>query len=274
MKFYGHAEEVADKVLNSFKNGTLPAALAQVFIKRDDESPCRKWSFCNQLIVALMGYSDARGFRQWESVKRSIKKGEKAFHILAPVTITKHDDKLDKDYRVLIGFKSIAVFGYGQTKGPELPGKKEEQIFVDALPFIEVAKNWGLTVGTYNGSDKNYLGYYEHGKGIALGVENLATWAHELIHAADHKVNGDIVFNKANTSESEIIAELGGAVLLCMIGRDKEADLGGAWHYIDKYAERIKKPPIQACERVVNRVCKAINLIVETASKEKEAILT
>lgn len=270
MKFYGHAEEVANKILDSFRNGTLPAALAQVFIKRDDESPCRKWSYCNQLIVALMGHHDARGFRQWQAVNRSVKKGEKAFYILAPVTITKHDDKLDKDNKVLIGFRSVPVFGYDQTEGEDLPGKEEEKVFVDALPFVEVAKTWGLTVATFNGNNKGYLGYYEYGKAIALGVENLATWAHELIHAADHKVQGDIVLKTTDSSEREIIAELGGAVLLCMIGRDKEADLGGAWHYIDSYAAKIKKSPIQACERLVNRVCKAIHLVVETASQEKE----
>src|SRR5689334_19781216 len=86
-KFYGHAEEAANDILRAFQSpDQLPGALSQVFVRRKDDSPCRRWSWRNQLIVAVRGYSDARGFRQWEQVGRRVKKGEKAFRILSPVT--------------------------------------------------------------------------------------------------------------------------------------------------------------------------------------------
>jgi integrase len=69
-----------------FRAGNVPKALAPIFIKRRDGLPCRRWSWSNQLITALHGYADARGFRQWEQAGRHVKKGERAFDILAPRT--------------------------------------------------------------------------------------------------------------------------------------------------------------------------------------------
>ena len=58
------------------------------------------------------------------------------------------------------------------------------------------------------------------------GVQNLSTWAHELIHAADDRL-GKLGKCKVN---NEVVAELGGAVLLQCLGKPVEADLGGAWN--------------------------------------------
>jgi hypothetical protein len=86
MQLYGKAEEVGNKILEAFQSGRIPQAIAPVFIRRKDQVPCRAWSWNNQLIVALMGHEDARGFRQWKEVNRQVRAGEKAFHILIPLT--------------------------------------------------------------------------------------------------------------------------------------------------------------------------------------------
>ena len=58
-------KEVADTVLRASQEpGQPPAALAPIFIRRKDDSPCRSWSWMNQLIVALHGHSEACGYRQ------------------------------------------------------------------------------------------------------------------------------------------------------------------------------------------------------------------
>ena len=69
------------------------------------------------------------------------------------------------------------------------------------------------------------LGQYRHGTGIALGVENLSTWCHELVHAADDR-NGKLRGKKVR---KETVAELGGAVLLSILGYENKTDLGGCW---------------------------------------------
>ena len=88
MDFKEQAQAAAQVILDAFEQGTIPQALAQVFIHRTDDVPARRWSFSNRLIAALHGHFDARGFRQWKTVGRYVKAGQRAFHILVPRTIT------------------------------------------------------------------------------------------------------------------------------------------------------------------------------------------
>ena len=57
-KYHGKAEQAAKRILDVFQNGDVPKALATVFIKRNDLSPCRSWSWSNQLLTALAGTDD------------------------------------------------------------------------------------------------------------------------------------------------------------------------------------------------------------------------
>ncbi len=143
-RFYGKAESTAGRILELFRSGNVPRALAPIFIRRRDAVPCRAWSWSNQLLTALAGYDDARGFRQWEQVGRDVKKGERAFYILAPLMrkVTERDDETgDESERVAVyGFRSVPVFGYEQTDGKALPDRVESERFIDGLPLVSVAR--------------------------------------------------------------------------------------------------------------------------------------
>jgi hypothetical protein len=267
MRFYGKAEGVATRLIEAFQNGDVPAALAQSFIRRKDNVPCRSWSICNQLIVAMNGETDARGYRQWQSVGRHVRKGEKAFHILVPIVKefeTTDENGEPKTESRIVGFKAAPVFGRSQTEGEPLPDADPQALrWIESLPLIDVARSWGLNVETYNGRPNGPLGKYRHGQSIALGVENLATWAHELVHAADDRLGR--LTERGQHWRAEAVAELGGAVLLCCLGRDHEADVGGAWQYISRYAESAGKEPINVCLSVMRRTAEAVALILDTA---------
>lgn len=90
------------------------------------------------------------------------------------------------------------------------------------------------------------------GQSIALGTRNLATWAHELIHAADDRLQATGL-RGGQRWDQEIVAELGGATLLEIAGEPVESDLGGCWQYIRRYAEQAKLEPLTACQAVLNR---------------------
>ena len=268
MKYYGKAEEAANRLLHAFETGNLPQALAQVFLRRKDDVPCRQWSWNNQLMTALMGYSDARGFQQWQEVGRQVRKGEKAFAILAPLMTAKKgtDSETGEETaeRSIYGFKGIPVFGYEQTEGEPLPEQETDaENWIATLPLLEVAQSWGLTVNTYAGRQHKPLGHYVRGRAIAVGVENLATWAHELIHAADDR-NGTLK-ERAQHWRSEVVAELGGAVLLECLGLMEESDRGGCWQYVRQYAEGENKDPLMLCGQVSDRVCRAVARLLEEA---------
>ena len=141
-----------DAVIACFDTGHLKP-LASVFIKRNDDVPCRKWSWRNQLLCALNGFSDARGFRQWQGVKRSVKKGEKAFFILTPLTKKITNKETGEERVIVFGFGSAAVFGAEQTEGEPLPDSDPRiENWIDSLPFIDLVRGgWGLQVGVFDG---------------------------------------------------------------------------------------------------------------------------
>jgi hypothetical protein len=281
MKYYGQAQGVAEQVIQRFKEGSVSQPLADIFIKNSPGSPSSFWSYRNRLIMHLIGQTyDARGFKQWLEAGRKVKKGTKAFHILAPV-MAKVEVEDEQGAKVLIsrlvGFKSVAVHPIHDTEvfDEELWAKSstpEDGVrkFLDELPLREVAKAWGIELAAYSGREKAAKGWYDRGGVIGLGVKNLSTWTHELIHAAEDKLG---VLPKGlrgmERQQAEVVAELGGAVLLIMMGYEVEADTGGAWKYIYSWADKDEDKAISMCLDVLGRVCEAINLVMETAAKEK-----
>ncbi len=271
MKMIGkHTKAVGERIVEAFRNPEqLPKALAPVFIHRKDDKPCSRWSWHNQLVVALCGTVDARGFRQWNHVNRKVKKGAKALWILAPCVkrISEKDDAgEDRARQVVYGFRSVPVFALEDTEGDPLPETDDRyDSWARELPLMEVAEAWGINVGTFSYGGGNPLGYYRYAasgnQAVMLGVENLSTWAHELVHAADHRVTN----LKGEKWHKEIVAELGGAILLECLGMTYDADLGGAFDYIERYAEEARKDTVKACIDVLDRVCNCVKLILDTA---------
>jgi hypothetical protein len=270
MKYYGKAEEVAARIVEAFKSGNLPKALATVFIRKKDGVPCREWSWNNQLLCILNGTEDARGIKQWNEVGRKVKKGSKCFHILVPLmkTIKETDPTTgqEKKRERLCGFGTAPVFALESTEGAEIP-KKDEDVaqWLDSLPFIKVARSWGLDVDAFNGLEGKPHGKYVRNTAIALAVKNYSTWAHELIHAADDRLG-----NLKETGQhwrSETVAELGGAILLEATGHEYTSDRGACFEYIRAYAMDAGIEPVQACMTVLKRTCDAVNLLLSAAEK-------
>jgi hypothetical protein len=265
MRYLGTAEAAADTIVRAFQNpNTLPAPLASLFIETGPGIPCRKWSWRNQLLVALAGHADARGFRQWQEVGRWVRKGEKSFTILVPVVKLSRDEESGREKEILIGFRGVPVFGIGQTDGQPLPAADPATLrWVENLPLVGVARHWGHRVEVFNGAESGRHGFYRRGFGIGVGVKNLSTWAHELVHAADDRAGN--LTERGQNWRSETVAQLGSAVLLRLLGHEEEADLGGSWRYIAPYALAAKTDVVGACCQVLDRTCQAVRLILDTA---------
>lgn len=263
MKTSEIAEQASARILDLFQNPErLPAALAKVYLSPAlSGAPCEKWSIGNRLLLALADTSDARGFKQWQEAGRQVKKGTKAIHILAPSTRKITDE--DGTERVIVtGFRGIPVFRIEDTDGPAIERAKHAE-FIDSLPLVEVARAWGIKVnilpaGAYYGA------YYPGQNRIGLVVDNLSTWAHELIHAADDRAGN--LTERGQHWRSETVATFGSAVLLSLIGHGEHADLGGAYSYIEGYAKEAKLSPVQAALKTLDRMHVAISLILEQAA--------
>jgi hypothetical protein len=188
--------------------------------------------------------------------------------ILGPVTRKVKDKTTGEEKVIVCGFKGVPVFGLEQTEGAPLPTEDPEiEKWVNSLPLLAVAKQWGLSVEVFDGEKANFLGCYRYGDAIQLGVKNLSTWAHEFGHAADDR-NGKLV-ERGQHWRSETVAELGGAVLLEILGFKQEADLGGAWEYIQSYAAKEDIGVAETCMKVLDRTCAAVGLILDTAEEMK-----
>ena len=270
MKLIGkNTQAVADRIIEAFREpDQLPKALAPAFIHRKSDSPCRRWSFYNQLLVALAQTGDARGFKQWKEAGRKVKKGSKALWILGPCLKTIKDKDCagdEKAKQILFGFRSIPVFRVEDTEGEALP-EDEYADWIKQLPLIEVAESWNIHVDTVSHRDGDPLGYYQYGsasQAIVLSTENAATWLHELTHAADHRIGG----LKEAKWHKEVVAELGAAVLAQCLGLERESDLGGAYEYVKSYSSRAGIAPVRACIDVLNRVCSCVTLILDEAER-------
>jgi len=267
MQFYGNAERAGKAIVELFRTKDVPAALADIFIKRGTGVPMRGWSFLNQLMASFAGATDARAYGSWKKIGRQVRKGAVGFDILAPCRITKTDEKTGKKSSFLIGFRSQREFDISQTDGEPLKGCEESDKVLNELPLREVAKKWGLVVSTYAGREHGTKGWYRHGKEIALGTKNWATWAHELIHAADDRLG--TLKETGQHWASETVAELGGAMLLLSLGYEREADIGGCWNYINHYAKEKDMDPAQACIKMMARTEKCVKLILKEAGMDK-----
>ena len=199
---------------------------------------------------------------------RQVQKGQKGVPILIPLhyKVEDEDERGDDEpeYR-LAGFSSAIVFGKQQTEGDPVPGEEENDRFIESLPLIEVAEAWGVTVETYNGEGARALGKHRSGH-IALGVKNLSTWAHEMIHEAESRILAGGM-KPGQDPKQEIVAELGGATLLELIGHETASDRGGAYEYVKQYA---KGDPIAECMNLVNRISSAVAKVLSTAESLRD----
>jgi hypothetical protein len=278
VKFYSpEAEAAASRILEAFEHpDTLPQALAQIVLATG-ERHADNYSHRNQLIVWIMNYTDAAGYKQWlNDYGRQVRKGEKSFAILAPVTkkffVTERDAETGQERKrpvtQLVGWRDVRVFGIEQTDIANVEkwekyaaANAENTAFVERLPWTEVARSWGLAVAADGRLEKyGAHGCYTHGRGIEVAVENLSTWAHELIHAADDRL-GCLTKKPGQQPDNEIVAEVGGAVLCTVAGYGHEADIGGAWEYIKKYS----KDPLQDAGKLIDRIITAVSLVLAQA---------
>ena len=164
----------------------------------------------------------------------------------------------------LSGAQTLQNSGSGELNTLSLD-LTQATITLNRLPLIDVARRWGLSVEAYSGQPRGSHGKYRWRQAIALGVENLSTWAHELLHAADDRLGN--LTERGQHWRSETVAELGGAVLLTTLGIKQEADVGGCWEYVSAYAKDAQIEPVTACQRVLKRICDAVALVLDTAEK-------
>jgi antirestriction protein ArdC len=247
---------VLDGILEAFETGNIPEAVAVASFPIPN-IPSTKWSISNRTIQFIFGTSDARGYRQWQEIGRQVKKGAKAIYILAPCIKKHKDEETEEEKLILTSFKAVPVFKVEDTDGDPLD---YQNIELPDLPLIERAYAWGIDVKAVPGS-YSYYGYFVPGaREICLATSSEKTFFHELSHAADYILKGNL--KPGQDPFQEIVAELSAQALARIAGKNAENTTGNSYRYIKGYAEQMGMNPHKACLKVLSDCEKILNLIL------------
>jgi len=164
----------------------------------DVQSRFHRYSFGNVLLIAAQRHEATRvaGFNAWRKMNRSVRKGEKAIWILAPMVYKNADAEDGQDDLVIRGFKFVPVFDVAQTDGEEFStvcSRLDGDDPIGAYDILfEVARSIGFAVvpHEFDGTTNGDCSHSEHR--IRIEVRNtptqqVKTLAHEIAHALLHE---------------------------------------------------------------------------------------
>jgi len=240
-------------ILEKFQSGDIPEAIA-IATFPPINIPAAKWSLLNRTLMNMSGTQDARGYRQWQQVKRHVKHGAKAITIFAPRFAREKNG--DREDLILKGYLAVSVFRVEDTEGEPVD---YQRLKIPEFPLQAVALNWGISLKAIPGGKKYYGYYLPDCQEIALATEDESVFFHELAHAGHQRLSGEL--KNEQDPLQEIIAELTAEVLCRVVGKTS-GYLGNSYRYIEHYAEKLELSPLTACVQVLGEVEKILDLIL------------
>ena len=255
------AADALGLIVDVFGKETFPDVIKKAYVSVPSK-PSDKWSIMNRVIMHISGTADARGYRQWQTVGRHVKKGTKAIYILKvftkKITVEDHEGN-ETDRMVPVGMHGIPVFRYEDTDGKAL----EEFEPREMPPLIDVAKKWGVSVQYENSTHGEYGAFAPGHNSITLCTEAHDVFFHELAHKAHSKIESLV---GGQDPKQEAVAQLTACVLSRLYGYD---EMAWSWQYIAHYAgEKSPQAVGRLCMSVLSKVEKVLDLILS----EKESI--
>ena len=161
-----------------------------------------RYSFNNAMLIGAQDPDATRvaGFATWKSLGRSVRKGERAIRILAPMVGRGVRSEDGGERRPVFGFRPVAVFDVAQTEGDALPevcrnleGEDPAACF-DALSGRSEHIGYSVILaelpGTTNG-DCTYGLRRIRVESRNHPAQQVKTLAHELAHALLHEGSTD-----------------------------------------------------------------------------------
>jgi antirestriction protein ArdC len=235
------------------------------------------YSLCNtfwlmaQAMRRGIEISQFAGFNTWRDAKRQVRKGEKAFQVLAPLRYKREvvKDGTKENVFGIRGFRVASTFDISQTDGPALPeivsqlqGTSEEieAVYASLVKFsTEINKvpvrREVLPAGTN--------GYYSREGFIVVsstisGLQALKTLAHEIAHSILHEKLADC----HDQVYREVEAESTAFVVLHSLGFSAES-------YSFGYVAGWSKGDAKIVKEVAERVQRAAKTILGSLVKPK-----
>jgi len=149
------------------------------------------YSFYNQMILMFHKCSQVAGYKRWQELGRSVKKGSKAVWILAPayykkkVTVKNEEGEEEEEEVRKLYFRSVPVFDISDTEGEEIERGLTTRSKVNFSEAKEAAEKLGFSIRMK--PLEIAIGGYIKEKAITLNsnlndTEHVGTLIHELGH--------------------------------------------------------------------------------------------
>ena len=255
-----------------------------------------RYSWNNQFLIwfqsSLKGFEATyvRGYKQWEAIDRTVKKGEKAMYVLAPMLAHRCMEKgceakakyfrdgriyiciKDSNHKVgkfLVGFKDVPVFDISQTEGEDIPQitlkdkcENAKPEIWDALVSLAESHDFKVIIGNAKGAE----GYCSHDKKEIVISSNadfgyqVKILAHEVGHLLMHK---DIKDYQQQRARYETEAE-GVAWVVCeALGVHSDED-NYSFGYIATWGKDNTKQLVKKSLQTITKTSQTILDYVET----------
>ncbi len=214
-------KQLDDSLVNFIKEGKYKEVLISI-------GNLSNYSLNNQLYILNQNpYARTTyGLKKWNSLGRSVKNGEKAIKIFAPI-IKKYEEE-DTEKSKVVGFRLESVFDITQTEGNELDVFKfdESKVIENKDKIIECLKNtisdYGFKVMYSNELGREVYGLCNHKENTIKILEGLSdlqeisTLIHECGHAlAHHEARDD--FKGLTKNEVREIKEVEAESIACIV---------------------------------------------------------
>lgn len=277
-------EMVTERIIEQLENNIIPWQKPWTGIKSGAYNRISKkpYSLLNQMLLKNQG--EYATFKQWSDLGGHVRKGEKSeivvFWKVIPVEEVQEDGtKIVKQIPLL---KYINVFHISQVEGVE-PLPKEE---LHDIEPIEKAENilqdyWTREhiIIEHTASDRAYyspsmdlihLPLFEQFKD---SNEYYSTAFHESIHStmkesrcnrAEERKDKFVAFGSDEYSKEELVAELGSASLMNIIGIETKKSFKNSTAYIQSWI-RVLKNDVKFIVSASSKAEKAVNYILNEA---------
>lgn len=231
-----------------------------------------KYSLNNMLLIALQKPTATfvAGYKAWKiKFGRTVKKGEKAITILAPIRRLVPNEKGETEM-MMIGVRGASVFDISQTEGPDLPTLHLQEIEGDYSlhwkKLLGVATLWKIPVEEKDLSEghfgSSFKGKIEIAKGLSSG-QKCSTLAHELAHEYCHGIS---LLHPVSHTRKETEAESIAYIVCLTLGIPvKDAPLYMALHGSDAKVIRESLEVIRGGSTAILKVCDLVTALGEKA---------
>lgn len=243
---------VTEKIIAQLKNGIIPwekpwTGISSGAYNRVTKKP---YSLVNQMILEHSG--EYATFKQWSNLGGKIKKGSKSefvvfWKVYKKEVTNSNGEKVIKSIPIL---RYYNVFHISQVDGVE-PLKKIEKPVVKIKEAERIISEYIRRTGLKFCEEISNKAYYSPimdevvvpmREQFKHSNEYYATTFHELIHSTGHKnrlnrLYRDAAFGSEEYSKEELVAEIGSATILNMLGIETERTFRNNVAYIQSWIQ-------------------------------------